>query len=273
MQLQKRFGLPVKMGGAPEYTLTFDQQNLPQTGSSKFLSQTTGLLYNPAAAEGQDELSYTFYQNIMRPQDKSLFERFGYTNGITVLLPVTSGATGGECRKNSGHYHGVVEGHRLPYPEAYEVLAGDAVFLLQKSTNFATQQELQVDDMVAVFLKPGEKIVVPPFYAHCAINVGEGPMAFGNLAAPCPLLYEPIQHKHGFGYYVLRVSGHLVFVENPHYQNLPMLRFAKPCENVAMGIEFDRPLYEAFVENPGGFAYLDHPEEYEQQMEDLLMPI
>ena len=270
MDLTKTFGLPVSLEGA-DYRLKFGEGIEPEDRSSKYLQQVIGLLYKPDAALGKDELSYSFCPGIYKEEHKTLFKSRDYANGITVLMPVTNDATGGECRKNSGHYHGITEGHTLPYPEAYEILTGKAVFLLQKSTNFHIDEEVAVDEMFAVFLEPGEKLIVPPYYAHCAINIGEGPMAFGNLAAPSPLFYEPIQKKHGFGYYVLKINGHVVFVPNARYRNLPQLKIAKAQENKDMGISFDTPLYTSFINEPERFDYLSNPEKYELQIDALLL--
>lgn len=174
--------------------------------------------------------------------------------------------------KNSGHYHDYVKGHSLTFPEAYEVLIGEAVFLLQKSTNFNKPQEkLRVDECKAVFLKPGEKIIVPPFYAHCAINVGKGPMAFGNMAAPCPLLYDPIRNKHGFFNYVLKKDGKVIFIPNSHYRDLPQLRIVEARENPKLGIVFDKPMYELFIQDPNQFDFLSNPEVFLEEIESMLV--
>lgn len=262
------FGLPVYMN-EKDFTLSFDEDVECEQHNQKMRSQMRGLLYNDKVADEDDEVSYVFYMNIMKSMDKQVFNDLNYINGITVLMP---GTMKGECRKNSGHYHCLVEGHILTYPEAYEILSGEAMFLLQKSTNFQ-EDELVVEECKAVFLKAGEKIVVPPFYAHCAINVGEEEMMFGNLAAPCPLDYEPIKKKHGFCYYVLKVDGKIVFVPNQHYNKVPQLKIMRTLENEDLGISFKHSMYEMLMKDPKCFAYLDHPEEYINEINALLIEI
>ena len=83
------------------------------------------LPYNEGEAD-DNEHCYTFYQNIWTSQDAPVFQQRRMTNGITVLMP---GLMGYECRKNSGHYHGLSQGHTSTLPEVYEVLCGKAVFL------------------------------------------------------------------------------------------------------------------------------------------------
>lgn len=244
--------------------LHFDNDVCCEKSSVKTAGQMSHLLYNSTDVD-PDSVSYVFYMNIMREADRPLFAKYGYINGITVLMP---NQQDGECHKNSGHYHCVTKGHTLPFPEVYEILCGEAMFLLQESHDFHAT-DMHVDTSKAVLLKPGEKIVVPPFYAHCAVNIGEGPMAFGNLAAPCELDYEPIRRHHGFFTYVMKQRGHLVLLANPHYPALPLMKFMKPKENSEMGIRFETSLYEMFMKHPDRFAYLNNPEPYEAVMQDL----
>lgn len=258
------FGMPLLLN---EETgeLDFPEGVAHSPGKKKKLSEMRGLLYDDSAVDDTaDETCYVFYSEIVRAGDEAAFRQKGFLNGITVLMP---GTMRGECRKNSGHFHGFVKGHALPFPEVYEVLLGKAVFLLQKSMNFyKPEEELKIDECRAVFLNEGEKIVVPPFTAHCASNVGDGPMAFGNFAAPCPLLYDPVRTRHGLCYYLLKEKEGLVFVPNRRYRELPQLRIAHAKEAPELGIAFDTPVYRSFLEYPERFDYLSDPEPREDEI-------
>ncbi|MCR0346793.1 hypothetical protein DWW36_01350 [Erysipelotrichaceae bacterium AF15-26LB] len=232
--------------------------------SAKRTLEMQPLLYAPQAAG--EEISYRFYMNIWRKEDADIFRKRGMSNGITILMP---GTIEGECRKNSGHYHCLSEGHRLPYPEVYEILCGEAMFLLQKSECFQ-KDDFTVEDCRAVLLKKGEKLIIPPYYAHCAINIGDGYMAFGNLAVPCPLNYAAIRQKCGFFTYVLKKNNTLLLLQNPHYESLPLPKITEPREQKTLGLDFSKTLYDLFMEQPCQFDYLDHPEAYEEAMQQLL---
>ena len=260
------FGLPVILDEKKNELIL--QDNLfCQSNNSKNFGKMKNLVYDPESTD-DNERCYIFYQNIWEKNKQSIFEKNNITNGITILLP---GTMGYECRKNSGHYHGYSEGHTIPFPEVYEVLCGEAVFLIQESHNFDhPEEELEVESLKAVFLKKGEKVIIPPFCAHCVINVGEGPMVFGNLASPCPLHYEPIQKKYGFAVYVLKVENQLVFVPNEHYKHVPRVEILKPMEYPELGISFHRPLYTAYTENPEKFEFLYEPEKYLTIINNLL---
>lgn len=249
------------------YALSFEEGLVPKSSSSKYFGQVKNLAYDPGGT-GDDELCYTFYQDLMREKDKAFFERYSYTNGITVLMP---GLVGGECRKNSGHYHDYVKGHTKTLTEVYEVIAGKAAFLLQESHNFDSEEELKVESMTVVLASEGDKVIVPPFCAHCISNIGDGPMLFGNLAAPCPLRYDPIQKKHGFGVYILKNSdGSLKYVPNPHYKALPELRISYAQEDPDLGLIRTRSLYDSFLEEPEKLEFLYEPEKYENRVWELI---
>ena len=63
---------------------------------------------------------------------------------------------------------------------------------------------------------PGDKVVIPPGWAHATVNVGDGPMAFGAVyALEAQLLYEPLRRLQGTAHYVL-ADGTLE--PNPRYR-------------------------------------------------------
>ena len=69
----------------------------------------------------------------------------------------------GEWVKTKGHYH-----PRNPagvgYPEIYEVLKGEAHYLLQSR---------DLRDIVMISAKAGEVVIIPPGYGHISINPSE----------------------------------------------------------------------------------------------------
>lgn len=260
IELEKMFGVGVTLDETSGELCFGDDVSCEQS-NVKMLSQVTSLLRDDRIIK--DEVSYRFYMNIMKKEDEKVFKERHITNGITIIMP---GTVNGECRKNSGHYHQLCEGHHLPYPEAYEILHGEAMFLLQKAVGIDTEKDAVLDDVRAVVLKQGEKLIVPPNYAHCAVNIGKGFMAFGNLAIPCPLNYEAIQKKCGFFAYVMKQNDTLILLPNSAYEKIPDIAIVSAKEDLALGMDFHTPLYTSFVNDPSKFAYLDNPEAYEQRI-------
>jgi glucose-6-phosphate isomerase len=260
-------GLPIFIH---EDTFKLDfRDSLTCAGSSgKYAGQLKDLLY---AEAGIDEYEYCYeaYRDIAFEQDRTQFQKLDFRYDITVIMP---GTVQGECKKTSGHYHGYIDHQPFTYPEVYEVLMGKAVYILQKVNNFDKENEVPIiEDLKAVFVEENQVIIVPPFYGHCSINVGDGPMVFSNIAVvSCPLHYEPIKRRHGLSVYVLKDRGKVSFVSNLNYQSVPEVKFISPKDNPALGITFGEPVYDTFIEKPEKFDFLLNPGRYISAMADML---
>jgi glucose-6-phosphate isomerase len=77
--------------------------------------------------------------------------------------------------KTIGHVHNAAP-DGLGYPEAYEVVAGAAVFLLFREHGPGTQSLL-------VDAAAGDRFVIPPGWHHLAINPGDQAMVFADVVA------------------------------------------------------------------------------------------
>ena len=106
---QLNFGLPISID-EKNGEVRLGKDILCESAAAKNFSGIKHLAYNEGEAD-DNEHCYTFYQNIWTSQDAPVFQQRQMTNGITVLMP---GLMGYECRKNSGHYHGLPQGHTSP---------------------------------------------------------------------------------------------------------------------------------------------------------------
>ena len=228
--------------------------------TNKYATKMTSLLYDARGINLQ-ELCYSGYPNIYRRIDFDCLRARDMLYGFTVIQP---GMLNSEYLKTSGHIHGKIPGSIYPYPEIYEVLHGTAVFLLQQ-VELKDEKIVKINKVYAVMAKKKEAIIIPPFFAHCSINIGDEPLIFSNIAAgSCPLIYPPIKEKHGLGYYLLQDSkGNLPFkaVQNPYYDHLPPLTICHLQPVPELGIDFKKPIYTAYVEHPEKFDFLNHPDE------------
>jgi glucose-6-phosphate isomerase len=215
------------------------------------------------------EYYYTAYRDIVFERDRNSYAKYDFRYDITLIGP---GAINGEKKKTSGHYHGYIAGKPYTYPEVYEVLYGTAVYILQRALNFDDENaEPAIDDILEVTVHEGQAIIIPPFYGHCSINAGEGPLMFSNIAvAECPLFYAPIKEKHGLAYYLTKDGEELKYVKNPQYKDISPLRHMKPRENEALGIKFGHPVYDSFVHNADKFNFLLDPEKYIDSIRDMI---
>lgn len=269
IQLSKS-GLPMQMD--EESGRIILGEGLAMEGyAGKAAGKMAGLLADETDLEMVgEEPFYDVYRGIAYPEDRELLKKHDYRYDITVIMP---GQINGECKKTSGHYHGWTPARTNTYAEVYEVIKGTALYILQKSTNFDTNDPsgLVVDDVILVTVPEGRTLLVPPNYGHCSVNIGEGPLVFSNLAyVSCPLHYDPVKYYHGMGWYAYRTPEGISLKENSRYPHLPLPRYAAVKENPELGVTWGCPLYESFRKRPEAFAFLGDPDAYVQTIMDSL---
>lgn len=230
-----------------------------------------GLLYDDSLVK-DDEDYYDVYRRILFPENEELLSKYRYQYDITIVMPVE---TGKECKKTSGHYHAYNPNGIYSPPEVYGVISGTAWYVLQKAKNFDKDPEdLIVEDLIIAEVKAGETIIIPPNYGHCSICVGNEPLVFCNLAygvlGANSNYYGPVRHYHGLGAYVIKEENRLIVKKNENYKKLPDIRFATVKENPNLGILFDKPVYQSFIENPSAFEFLGNVDEYVDEIMSML---
>ncbi len=188
---------------------------------------------------------YYMFRGIARKLDKPLFEQHGIRYDITVI---PAWDLGKEYNKTIGHYHPKSEvGTR--YPEIYEVLEGQAHYLFQKLAS----EKGDVDDVLFVSAKKGDKIVVPSGYGHVTINPTRATLVMANLTALFKSEYELYRIKEGAAYFELIDDS---LTPNRNYENLPLLKRINAREfHLNQEFEGDN-VYQQFLENPHKFDFL-----------------
>jgi len=132
------------------------------------------------------ELYYMYRDLFLSRADEIRLQDQGIRYDITIIPP---NMLGREYTKTLGHYHPTVPGTAVTYPEIYEVLEGDALYLLQS---------LDLGDVVAVKASAGDKVLVPPNYGHITINPSHKTLKIANFVArDFSSLYDPIRERAG----------------------------------------------------------------------------
>lgn len=121
---------------------------------------------------------------------------------------------GKECVKTVGHYHPLIVGTKLTYPEFYEVLGCEAHYLLHKISN---------NKIVDVALVKAEKMIKLLFRQTTGILLKMANWVERKLSS----IYKSIKEKGGGAYFEL-VTGE--FIKNTKYHKLLELRFSKAYE-------------------------------------------
>jgi glucose-6-phosphate isomerase len=218
------------------------------------LDEVRPLLRDPDAS-GPDHL-YTIYMDIRVPGRERELRSLGLGYGAVVY---NYGALGAEALRSQGHVHSAPASTGVAYSEIYEFWHGRGLVYMQDSAT------ADVSDAIAVEAGPGDKVVIPPGWAHATVNLGDSPMAFGAVyALEARLLYEPLRALRGTAHYVL-ADGTLE--RNPRYRAVPAARRQFPHEIPAHGIGHGRPALS------GELSRLDlvsRPERYPSVWEALV---
>ena len=109
-------------------TLTFGGKT--QEPAIRMLSDMSAVLLDPDILQAGDRGLYYMYRDLaLSNKDREIMQEHGLRYDITIIPPAMLGR---EYIKTEGHYHPTVPGTDISYPEVYEVLSGEAHYLLQK---------------------------------------------------------------------------------------------------------------------------------------------
>jgi glucose-6-phosphate isomerase len=254
LDLAQHAGFPVWLDGS-RLTLAFGQGITTAQPCVRRLDEVRRLLQDPRA-DGPDHL-YTIYMDIRVPGRTEALRARGLGYGAVVY---NHGALGREALRSQGHVHSISPATGVAYSELYEFWHGRGLVYMQDTAS------AEVRDVVVVEAGPGDKVAIPPGWAHTTVNVGDGPMVFGAVyALDAELLYEPLRALQGTAHYVL-TGGQLE--ANPRYRTVPAARRTPPHRVPECGIQPGLPALS------GDIALLDfvsrpdrHPTLWSQVLE------
>jgi len=208
---------------------------------------------------GNPELYYMYRDLSLSIKDRQIMLENELRYDITVIPPCMLGI---EYVKTAGHYHPSALGTDLSYTEIYEVLEGEAHYLLQK------QQNDGIVDVVLIKAERGDKTIIPPDYGHVAINPSNKELKMCNwVARDFSSIYGPIKEKGGAAYFELTTG----FVKNENYGDVPEMRFLKPANFPDVGLNKNREMYGLIRKDPKLLEFLTKPQDYEWLFERVLV--
>ncbi|WP_165077869.1 glucose-6-phosphate isomerase family protein [Methanogenium sp. MK-MG] len=189
-------------------------------------------------------LYYMYRDLAMSADDRDILSRQNLRYDITVIPPAV---LGGEYVKTKGHYH-PDSPSGIGYPELYQVLSGEAHFLLQRK---------DLSDVVAVAASAGEFVMIPPGYGHVSINPGEEVLVMANLVSTRfeseYALYEEMQ---GGAFYGMEKNG---WEKNPRYLAASPFREQSARDAPEPGIRHGMDIY-ALISGSADLSFLNEPE-------------
>ena len=203
------------------------------------------------------ELYYMYRELSLSKKDAIAMKEHGLRYDITVIPPQMLGC---EFVKTAGHYHPLVPGTQITYPEIYEVLGGEATYILQKPDNEG------INDVILVKADAGDKVIIPPGYGHLTINASNKVLKMANwVARDFESIYQPIKEKGGGAYFILDKG----MVKNPQYEHVPEIKPGKPANLKELGLQKSKEMY-GLVRDLKTLEFLTKPHEYAWVFEEVL---
>ena len=203
-----------------------------------------------------DQIAYYTYRDV-RLADETGLAANGLRYDVTVTLP---GTVAGEFIKTAGHYHALAESG-VGWAEIYDVLSGEAVFVLQR-TEGDPAADPKVTRGIVIVAEPGDRLVIPPGYGHVTVNVGTTPLVVADLVA--------IASNNHYQGYATRQGGAIRIMAVPGEDDAFEAEWNHAYSEVDEGIEVvaagdlelfegGTPLYLLGVESPDRVAFLTNP--------------
>lgn len=261
--LERATGLPLSFDPVTA-TLRWPAEIHVEETSVRTFAEMQPFLADPHAHSDRGTI-YTVYRNVGRASDLATIQAASLRYDITIMPPgVFAGNRAKEFFKTAGHYHLAKPHTDVAYPEAYEVLAGRAYWLIQRPD---PGNDDRIKEAYLVEVGPGEKALIPPGFGHVAINAYPEPLVLANwISAAVQYDYDAYRARRGAAYWAFAgpEPESAMFDANPRYRGTPDLRKLVPKESPAFGLDRKTPLYNLirdfsklrFVSDPEDFTHL-----------------
>ncbi len=203
-----------------------------------------------------DQIAYVTYRDVRLANESGLAAN-GLRYDVTVTLP---GTVGGEFIKTAGHYH-ALDASGVSWAEIYDVLAGEAAFVLQRAEGDPVGDP-DVTRGIVIVAAPGDRLVIPPDFGHVTVNIGTTPLVVADLVATASNNhYQSYAARRGGAIRIMAVPG-----EDDSFEaewNAAYSEVADGIEVIAAGdlapFEAETPLYTLGVDFPEKVAFLTNP--------------
>lgn len=210
----------------------------------RVLRELKEVLYDKDFADKSDPSTplYYMYRDVKRENDVAIFDAAQLRFDITIVEPLHLGI---ERNKTLGHYHKVgLEG--FSYPELYEVIEGEADFILQQV------EQGHLIEVVLVRAKQGDMVFIPPGYWHVTVNASDKLLVMSNLVyRGVEGEYDPVRNHGGVAYFELLDGS---FLANRIYEEIPPIKHVNPRQTFEKVT--DGKLYPQFIKDHTRFEFL-----------------
>ena len=245
------------MGNEPKFKLKFG--DVDRIADIRMLHDMDEVIYDKTWLGNADnfELYYMYRDMYKTKAESNIIKKHNLRYDITVIPP---GMLGREYMKTAGHYHPKVPGTDISYTEVYQVLEGEATYLLQKTDGG------KVTDVVVIKAQAGDNVIIPPDYGHITINASDKALKMANwVCGDFASVYEPIKELAGGAYYLLDTG----FIQNPKYDDVPPIRYLEPTNYHEFGFVKGEDMY-GLVDDIEKLKFLIMPQDFSHLFEKTL---
>ncbi len=261
IDLKKSTGLPLAVDAAT-CKLIYDPAEVScERSSVRTLAEMRSYIRNEHSAASSEHIYY-MYRNVARHGDRDAIKARRIRYDITVIPPgrfILAGES--EFFRTAGHYHPLKAGTSVAYPEAYEVLSGRALWILQRPHG---ADVAALSDIYLVEAGVGEKAVMLPGYGHVSVNVTDEPLVMANwIGDTFTYDYTPYQKLRGSGVWIMGRDGSTGYAvkKNTNYALVPDAERVNPKDVPEFGLVREKPMY-GLVSDLDALAFLLAPEEF-----------
>lgn len=264
IDLEQKLGLGLKFDDE-SHQLIFED---PEIVMGRFDIKTTSELNKISKNNSAKFLftnAYRTYRNIRRKPDEEEINLAKLRYDITIIPPgFLAYKNEKELIRTAGHYHEIKAGTGLGFPEIYEVIQGQVLWLIQKP------EEADYSKLSKIYLiesNAGEKAIMLPSYGHISINPSHEPLILANwISDGLNHNYEPFKKYRGGGYWLMQdTAGKISLEKNTNYSKIPEIKKLHAKEMPEFGLFKTEPLYR-IVHDLTKIRFLTYPEEFKKKL-------
>jgi oxalate decarboxylase/phosphoglucose isomerase-like protein (cupin superfamily) len=186
---------------------------------------------------------YEIYRDCCNDEAKRLLLKHDLRYDLTVMPPLLLGE---EYVKTKGH------DHLGGAPEIFEVLEGEACFLLER------HESGKIVDVRLVRACKGDVVLVPSDCGHVMINPSSSRLVVGNVVSrDCVQTYERFRHQRGGAYFVLEGVKLII---NQNCSTTPQIHVSRASSPGF--VRMDLGLLSSFMSSPESFSFLHDSRNY-----------
>jgi glucose-6-phosphate isomerase len=170
------------------------------------------------------------------------------------VVAYEKGQLGDEPVRSQGHVHAIAPHCGWSTPELFEIWQGNAIIYAQETALDRPGR------CIAIEANPGDKIVIPPGWAHCVINSNpETRMVFGAWCdRQYGFVYDGVRAHRGLAWFPLLGNHGIEWQRNSSYAASELIcRSARSYPE--LGVSDSPPIYEQFAQDPARMQWVSEP--------------